>query len=634
MELYKITALCTNDSYVTHTLDFIPENFEGVKILQSWKWENPMGYAPKFSVQTMRATGNDKEYLDIAFDEWGLEARIEVAIYKLKATGDDYELISTFLVDVETYTKTSLYSEFALKSISVLDAYNLIKDTDLNYTDTHTATLPTTKNFINYVSLAKNTTETIETNALMMHFRKNSESKIYNQDSALYSEIGSDWVYDSVAYRFNRNAGACTISVSASGAMAIYTSEVATEPTFYFRIYKNDFSTVVATLFIEVGSADGRTDLVLNLPKQVTEDVAFEDGDVFFIGIESDNPALEFDRIEGTFFVDLYVETEQNVNKYSRYLRHTTAETLLNSFFDNNVTIEDELKAIGITSTNQIINSTNYTTLKPKEFLNDFCIATGSLVNFLPSGGVEVKRINTFFPAILSKSNAIEVQDFKDFSIKADTELNFASVSAGMEQKEYQVYTYFKDWNKVLAWNQAGRVSSKNLTLVLSKFRVDFSGILDAIQKISTKSTGSDKDIFIFDATFAARDADQPGVYDAFTPRDIIEKWYQFITFIFDNTSLHNSLILCSDGGSSDDLYISEIGSQFDTIPFFGSNARIQPLKVEFTALLPEIDFSKKILKITEDNTEYFIFVTECETTDNLDEHKVTGNLIYFPIEP
>lgn len=633
MELYKITAICTNDSYATHTFDFVPENFEGVKILQSWKWENPMGYAPKFSVQTMRAIGEDKEYLDTAFDEWGMEARIEVAIYKLKATGDDYELVSTFLVDIETYTKTSLYSEFALKSISVLDAYNLIKDTDLNYLDTHTAILPTTKNYINYVSLAKNTTETIETNRLMMHFRKNSDSKIYNQDSALYSEIGSDWVYDSVAYRFNRNPGTTTISVSASGAMAIYTSEVGAEPTFYFRIYQNDWSTVVSTLFIEVGNVDGRTDLVLNLAKQVTEDVIFDDGDVFFIGVESDNPALEFDNIEGTFFIDLYVETEQNINKYGRYLRHTTAETLLNSFFDDNVTIENELKAIGITSTNQIINSTNYTTLKPKEFLNDFCIATGSLVNFLPSGGVEVKRINTFFPALLSKSNAIEVLDFNDFSIKADVELNFASVSAGMEQKEYQVYTYFIDWNKVLVWNRPTGNASKDLTLVLSKFRVDFSGILDAIQKISTKSTGKDKDVFIFNATFTARTGSSAqNVYDYYTPQDIIANWLTFIQFCF-HSKYPDWLLLKSDGGSTDNLEIDGV-AQFDQIYTFYDNAKILPLKVEFTALLPEIDFSKNILKITEDNTEFYIFVTECETTDNLDEHKITGNLIYFPIEP
>jgi hypothetical protein len=632
MELYKITALCTNDSYATHTFNFVPENFEGIKVLQKWSWENPMGYSPKFSVQTMRAIGEDKEYLDTAFDDWGLEAVIEIAIYKLKATGDDYALEATFLIDIDTYRKTSLYSEFALKSISVLDSYNLIKDTDINYVDTHTAILPTTKNYINYISLAKNTTETIETNALMMHFRENSESKIYNYDSALYSEIGSDWVFDSVAYRFNRNAGTTTIAVSASGAMAIFTSEVATEPTFYIRIYKNDFSNVVATLFIEVGGTDGRTDLVLNLAKQVTEDVAFEEGDVFFIGIESDNPSLEFDRIEGTFFVDLYIETEQNINKYSRYLRHTTAETLLNSFFDNNVIIENELKTIGVTSTNQIINSTNYMTLKPKEFLSDFCIATGSIVNFLPSGGVEIKKINTFFPALLSKNNAIEVLDFKDFSIMADTQLNYASVSAGMEQKEYQVYTYFKDWNKVLAWNQAGRVSSKDLNLVLSKFRVDFSGILDAIQKISTKSTGSDKDIFIFDATFTARTGSSvPNVYDIFTPRDIALNWLSFIQTCF-HSSWPDWLLLSSDGGSSDNIEIDG-EEQFDSIYTFYDEAKVLPLKVELTALIEEIDFSKKILKITEDNAEYFIFVTECETTDNLDEHKITGNLIYFPIE-
>jgi hypothetical protein len=230
---------------------------------------------------------------------------------------------------------------------------------------------------------------------------------------------------------------------------------------------------------------------------------------------------------------------------------------------------------------------------------------------------------------LLNVANAVTIADFKDLEISYDNELNFASLTAGMTPQQYEIYTYFLDWNKIISFSQTGRNASEDLSLVLSKFRVDFSGILDAIQKISTKSSGAAKDLFIFDPAFTDRGASEPYVYDVFTPRDIIGNWYSFLFTCFD-TYIHNHMISTSDGGSPDDLYVDGY-NQLGNIPFIGNPIKILPLKATFSALIDNVDFSEKILKITQDSTDYYIFVTEAETTDNLSEQKIKGNLIYFP---
>lgn len=632
MELYKIIATCTNYTGEGNprTFDWIPENFEGVKVLQKFSWQNPMGYAPKFSVETMKAIESDKIWLDYVFFSYGMQSEVLISVYKLDVDGVNYVLLSDFAIDFDTYTQFSYYSEFALKSISVLDSYNLIKNTDINYIDTHTAILPDTKKYINYISLKKTIDETIEPNALTLFFEQNDEPKVYNSDSALYYSAKN-------VYEFNRTtSGTTTIAVAGSGIIDLTYVDTGLTMNVYVKLYKNDFNTPILTIHEEEIEGDGHNILTINHPKTKIEDTAYVDGDFYFIAITTSTETTEFYTCTGDFSLDLYVETEKNINKYDRSLRYTNAETLLNAFFDNNVTIEEPLKAVGVVSAAQIINKFNYISLKPKDFLNDFCIATGSLVNFLIDGSVEVKKINTYFPALLSKANAITVTNFKDVSISYDSELNFASVSAGMESKEYGVYPYFIDWNKVISFGQAGRNSSESLDLTLSKFRVDFSGIIDALQKISTKNNGASKEVYMFDPAFTVRGVDgsgtnEPYVYDAFTPRDIVENWHQFIKFCFNNY-LHGLLPLTSDGGTPDNLIINGL-SQLENVQFDEGYPKITPLKIELAALIDEIDFSKKILKINHEGAELYIFVTEAETTDSLNEQKIKGNLINFPEE-
>lgn len=630
MELYKIIATCQNFvSENVRTFDFVPENFEGANIMQKFSWVNPMGFTPKFSISTMKAIEDDKVWTDNIFDLYGLESVIEITVYKLNSTGNDYALNSTFLIDFESYLKFDVYSEFALKSISVIDGYNLTKNTDKNYPNTHIANIPSTKNYINFVSLAMDSIEVVDVNEVLLNFIQNDESKIHNSDSALYANVADTRTGPEIVYKFNRSSsGTTTIALVASGMVSVSYADTGIPMTVFINLYKNDTNTLIATIFQEEVSADGRDILSIDIPKTKISNIAFANQDVFFVEVTTDAPGTVFYDVDGSFFVDIYVETEVSVNKYNRYLNYTTSENLLNSIFDNNATIEAELKTIGVASSEVIINSSSYISLKPKDFLSDFCIATGSMINFKLDGSVDIKKISTYFGALLNKANAIEILDFKNLEIGFDTELNFASVSAGMGAQEYDVYAYFSDWNKIITFTQADRNTTENVNLSLSKFRVDISGILDVAQKISSKSTGSQNDLFLFNPSFVDRSASEPYVYDAFTPRDILENWRTFLSFLFYNYD-KGTLIISSNGGSNDNLQIAGV-NQMDDFNFGGTDSRILPLKVNFSCLTSEIDFSEKILKITHNNVELFIFVTETKTTDNLDEQKIKGNLIFF----
>ena len=75
MELYQIIATVNNTS-TTFQLAYLPENFEGVKISQAFSFVNPMGYNPKFSVDTMRIILSDKTAIDTVFNTYGLQSML------------------------------------------------------------------------------------------------------------------------------------------------------------------------------------------------------------------------------------------------------------------------------------------------------------------------------------------------------------------------------------------------------------------------------------------------------------------------------------------------------------------------------------------------------------------------------
>ena len=119
MELYKIIATINgNDPF---EMAYLPENFEGVKLAQSFSFIYPMGYDVKASVETMRIIKSDKSAIDAEFFTTGLETSSLLQIKKLNAAGTDYVHEAYFEIDFESYEVFDVYSEFALKPTSVFD---------------------------------------------------------------------------------------------------------------------------------------------------------------------------------------------------------------------------------------------------------------------------------------------------------------------------------------------------------------------------------------------------------------------------------------------------------------------------------------------------------------------------------
>lgn len=624
MELYKIIATCTNYAGAGNprTLSYIPENFKGVKIAQKFSWINPIGYTPKFSIETMRAISTDKIWLDAIFDLYGTFAVVNFAIYKLNATASDYTLISTFTIDFESYVKSDYYSEFALKSISCIDIYNETKSTIKDFTGAASLAIPDTQEYINYVSVEKTTGGLNEDNTAYLCLIGNKTSKFYNDDMALGDED------EKILYQFYRDPSTANLTFSANGLLSVYISGGTVSPVVSIGIYKNDYSTLVLAITATATVESYGVSLDIQMPKTQIEDFAFADEDFFFIGVIVEEAGAEITDVLGDFSAELYVTTELNANKYDKKLYYLTAESILNSVFNDQATIETELKSIGVTSGQSILSRLNYISLMPKDFLTDFCLATGAIVNFKNDGTVDISRMSTYFTNLLDIANAIEVTNFKNVEISADTELNFSGVSVGMEVKEYDVYTYLNDWNKILTFIQSGRVVSEKLSLELSKFRVDFSGMLDLMNVLN--STDKSSDLFLFDPAFTPRSTNEGFIYDRYTPRDILENWRKFLEFCFYNYG-QDALTFLSSSGSDFNLEIEPGVKQFDVFGLAGDITKILPLKINFDCLIGDTDFTESILKINYKGEDLFIFVTEAQTTDNLDEQKIKGNLIYFP---
>lgn len=621
MEIYKITATCANDATI-HEIVYLPENFEGIKITQKFNWINPVGYTAKFSLETMRVILGDKTWLDNIFDTYIFQSDVTLAIYKLNATATAYEFKSNFKIDFESYTKLGVYSEFALKSVSCIDFYNEIKGAATNFDGVTNINTPATQLFINYISLKNNSGLFHGNNTAEIALEENNTSKVYNGDMAIYNDVCE-------AYQFYRGGdGAADIVLSATGDLTTFFDWSGGTLTLAVKIYRNTFDDPILELGRKTVNYGTSAVIPIDLKKTKLSDFAFTEYDFLFVGIEASSVSCTLTNILGNFSLELYVKTELPANEFVRRVPYLTSETIINQIFDNQATIEEGLKSVGVSSAQTILKRLNYISLIPKDFLNDFCLANGAMVNFKIDGTVDIAKISTFFSTLLDKSNAILIEDFKDLEISADSSLNFAGVSVGMEQKDYEVYTYFNDWNKILTFKQAGRNASEILNIALAKYRVDFSGILDFLNKLSSSTTQTASDMFLFNQAFTGRSTTEGYVYDLCTPRDILENWRTFLSFIFYNFG-KDTLEFSSNDGDEFNLQIAGV-NQFDDFVFSGTDPKILPVQVSFTCLLSDVDFTENILKLTNGDEEMFIFVTEAETTDKLSEQKIKGNLIYF----
>jgi hypothetical protein len=335
--------------------------------------------------------------------------------------------------------------------------------------------------------------------------------------------------------------------------------------------------------------------------------------------------------------IDFNVEsTKYPVDALSTKLKYKPIYSPLISFFDDiSFPFLEPIFDYGLTSANSVMKLNDFVNIKPKDFVNDLCVIGGLMINFKLNGSSEIMNVGNYFNDLLSVDidsnpiNFLAIDDIKELSIRHDIELNFASVSVGRDISTYNAYTYFYDWNKILTFKQDARNASENLDITHTKLRTDFSGIIDFLYKKSKSNIKPEKDNFIFDPSFTERDVTYwtRNIYDYFTPRDILTNWTKFLSFCFQNYG-KNTLTISSNGGTTDDVSI-DYKYQMDDFEI-DSIPRLLPISYTFTALIDDVDFSEKILKINHNDEDVYIFVTNAETTNQLREQKITGLKIQF----
>jgi len=631
MELYQIIATVNNTS-TTFQLAYLPENFEGVKISQSFSFVNPIGYNPKFSVDTMRIILSDKAAIDTVFNTYGLQSDVTLLIKKLNTWGIGYSNLATFAIDFESYEIQPEFSEFALKSVSAMDYYNEIKNTEMSIElNSNSENLPITLNYINYVSLKA--LEISEDNT-RLRLVKNNESKIYNNDTALIgAPTVTEFYANTVAYLFSGD-NSNHITVSASGKIMLTLADIYpdTVKLILMRYDRNyDIHEIALILKEQVCLPKIENEINVDLPKTLLPIFAYANEDYFYIKIERNDPFLPFTANVSNLFFDLKVMTNVKIiDIENATIKYISANALLDTIFNGNYYTTDfnYLVDRGVTSANHLAKNDNFIKLKPSEFLSDFSKLLGLVVNAKLDGSVHVDSMETYFNNLLSTANAIEVTNEKDISISYSSDLVFNSVSVGQEQKECEIYPYWLNWMKKLTFSQTGRFGANDLDLSLTKFRADFAGIIDYYMKRSKQNDNNFNDAFIFDHSFGEYWYDGDFVlHDQVTPRRFLDNWSKFLSFVFQNYGL-NTLTLSSNGGTPDNLDISGVLEMSNYT--LNETPRLLPIQYDFTCLLDSVDFSEKILKINDNGTDVYLFVINAETTDNLSEQKISGLKIQF----
>jgi hypothetical protein len=629
MELYKLTAHLNNTS-TSFIFDYLPENFEGVNISQKFSFVNPMGYTPKFSIDTMRIIGGNGFTIDSVFLQYGLESDVTIDIQELNADGFTYGAARTFAIDFESYEIFDYYSEFALKSVSVIDVYNKAKNTErifelplITNLDETNQYIPTLINFMNYVSVRSTTYSKIYAG---WYFEKNNESKIYNEDIGL----PTNYIY----YKINNvDFGDVNISINVSLKISLSTTSI--HPTIVE--IGNSIVGFIQCLIIQSGEIEGFingvyaqkldiNDITVSSELSLYLKVTRNGVDVTSIATPSGLISLDVKRQSNIQIVDDY--TTIYFNRFSN---------ILEELFPN-VTYDLYCERTQLTSANCITKGLAQAVAKPVDLINDLCVVTGSIINFKMDGSVEFKNNNNFFNDLFQVDidsnpiNFIAIDDFKDLSIKYSNDLMINSVEVGCEPNDYETYIYNIDWNKILTFGQEDRNSSEVADLTLRKCRVDYSGIIDNLVKASRQDTKNSKDLFIYYPKLRiANNAFGIGspwyIWDSFTPKDILTNWTKYLSFIFQNFS-KNKISLISNGGTDDDLLIN-MNNQFTSLTL-NETKRLLPISYTFTALIDDVDFSEKILKINHNDEDVYIFVTNSETTDQLTEQTITGLKIQF----
>jgi hypothetical protein len=619
-------------------MKYLPENFQGVKISQKFNFTNPIGYTPKFSVETMKIILTDKAQIDAVFDTYGLQSNVTIQIYKLNIAGTGYDPLSTFAIDFESYEKYDYYSEFALKSISAIDYYNNIKSVETQVNLVNHFAFPTTQKYINYVSLKSiqfDTYSGADHFYYAVDFEANNDSKIYNGDSSLSAATLYSSNFDTEVYHFAKGIDTSVINISTNGIMTfnlITTDGITVDVKVLLMVTGGGNSSILYTFYEENYLTSGNYSVPFFHNSLPLINQTLVDNSQLFVLIDlrpSQNDKDYQFTPNGNLFLDITIPTSVKVIDNTT-LAHIPINKILNDIFNNKITINNDLfQYYGLTSAMHLLSRASYANYKPSDLLRDLCIATGSIVNFKNDGTVVMEPISVYFNNLLQTNNAIEITYFKDLTIKYHKELNFSGVAVGCSKNDYDVYTYTIDWNKTLTFNQQGRNATEVLKLTPEKIRFDFSGMLEYLYKSSQQSDDTSEDNFIFRVDFpkVAGAPDDINLYDHFTPRDILQNWIKYLSFCFQNFGL-DTLKISSNGGTTDNLNINGV-NQMDDVKLM-ETTRILPIEYDLTCLIDSIDYTEKILKINNNGDIVYLFVIDAETTDKLSEQKIKGLKIQF----
>lgn len=616
MDMYRFVAICENDN-TSKQLTYTPENFEGVKINREFSFVPPYGFTPKFAVDTMRVIKDDAAFFNDKNTAFGYFLKLKLQVSKLNADGMTYSHFLNLAVNSDTIKKTKDYTEFSVDVINAANDYfntkSTIKNIPLNTYKEVEGDYPK----MNNVNLNSINQATLILDWSVIRFKESKWGSVFYDDDLSLSD--GDGENSAIIYK-SLTEGGSYINVIADGLIII-------------NVYTPSYAEPQGEVTFEISGVYTDTKWV----EEHSQTITFEIKKDIFITLAK-NAEIRANVIVRYLAQGAWAQMSQSkiditIKKKTalKYLTKPLKSIALNEVYANllgNINYIDYPEDAFITSDKDIVTSTGYLSVVPKDFIRETSTMLGLVFNF-GSTETKIEKVNTYFNRIEANDRII-IENYKDLVI-SNFETIYNSCTIGVEKYATKNIVHYEPYQTKLSYKRFNYndeyVDSigENMQLVCTKLSADVEKIINRMNDAATGNGQTSNDNFYF---VPNRTGDYP---DYLTPAEMAANHRAILGLFFANGELNDEdatfLAAYDDDGlssSTSAIYYNLVGD-----PDFFNNKRLRPIVYEFTALLGEADFSEHMAQIVDFNGETVdLFVYSSETTDKLSEIKCKA-LVY-----
>ena len=612
MDMYRFVAVCENDS-TSKQLTYTPENFEGVKISQEFRFVPPYGFTPKFALDTMRVIKDDAAFFIAKNVAFGYFLKMKLYVSKLNADGFTYSPLTTLVLNPETIVRTFQFVEFSVDVLNSATNYFNTKSTKRNIPLLTPKSISGTYFKINNVSL--NSTPYWRGCTLgnpITWEKSESNNIIYDNDLSLYQILSYE--SDEVIYQCAAGGTIRLIyAVSFYGVATFNPPEIEARGTLSFALEVHDGTTglLKSTIQQKVESIKKGKFMIFDMVDEI--DVILNAGDFIILNTIVDNvhtgtnfnmdgdAGITVKKMTGIDYQKKQLFSISIADLFENLLGETLFTPAVDTFITSDKYLVGNIKEVGII---------------PQDFIREISTMAGLVFNF-GENTTKIYYLTDYFNK-LNNSERIEILIYKDLQV-SNYEQVYTSFVVGVEKFNTENNVYYFPFQKKLTFEQK-KVGGDDLQLICTKLSADTERIINRLNEAAVGNNQTSNDNYYIVPLRSILSNENINISDFTTPREMAESHEEILSLFFGNYQQKTAQMVDNDGVTNDLIFGGV--SQHDDFNF-NKAKHLRPIVYEFTALISEADFSEHFAEMVDFNGETVdLFVYSSETTDKLGEIK------------